>query len=254
MKRKFSADKKENLLKHDLRGDELGLTTQEELEIFCLLIDKFIYPLLKLEKPQVSERSEETVDKEKKFRCSDCHKHLNDFVKKHPAGYTKEDFFDLKFLMQAGSYSFNDNELKRLINLEIKEHSYAAFKNTMEANSPKNFNEYLKRFVEAYGGQFKILKDFKETRLILKDKSLSRGEIQQQIKRKNIEFNTIKDMISNFTEKRLENIKSLAERALKIVFLKKLLSENNIEIKLTNNLAKNNEELIDLIIRETQKR
>lgn len=186
----IKAVQSKSLLKRDLKGSELGLSTREELNIFYILIDKFISPLVKIEKIQAVPLS------------------------------------------------------KRIVDSKNKKQAYIAFKTAMDVNSPGNLSEYLKQFVAVYGTQFKILKDFKETYLILKNKSLSQEEICRQIKKQNIGLEAVNDMISNFAEKPFDNIKLLAEAVLKIVFLKKLISESKIATKFGN------KKLIDLVMEE----
>lgn len=229
---------------------------KEEVGCFLTLFRKFAISSMEINLLDAKIASNKQTEKANKILSSEARDYIKDFIIKHSNNYTEDNFIKFKDFLETKSISFDDpNELRAIINIEIKEQSYSRFKNIMcAAVINKEFSEYLERFVEIYGLQIRVFDDYKKAFSILGTSSLSQEEKKDRINEKNIYFEHIVDMTSIYAEGLSSFVGDCIDKSLKISFLKKLLSENNIELGNIKREAISDEALIDLAISGADKR
>ncbi|MDI6605571.1 MAG: restriction endonuclease [Candidatus Omnitrophota bacterium] len=226
----------------------VGLSEQE-VSCFLALFKKFAISAMEINLLDTKLANNEQSEKAKEILSSQVHDYIKDFVAKYSNNYIEEDIVKLKDSLEIKGISFDHpNELRAIINIEIKKQSYSEFKNIMSIDIHKiEFSEYLYRFIEIYGLQIKILDDYKKGLQILKTSSLPE-EIKSNFDRESIDFDFIKDMTAVYSKDIFIFIGDCIDKSLKISFFKKLLAENNIEAKDKKGGELKDDVLIDVII------
>ncbi len=227
--------------------------TKEELEIFLMLVKKFAPPPLELNILKTANAPPELLAKQRQFESNPAFSYLKDFIIKHPDGYLEEELLDLSNLLVSKGFYFERNELKAIINIEIKKQSYLGFRDTINATRPKSLDEYLKVFTSTYGPQIKSFVDYRKAWFIFEKNYLSREERLRIIEEEKIDFNLFQQLLHSYAEDLFNFFKYSKDCSLKISFLKKILAENKIELKYADGKEIDNEDLISLIIASTVK-
>jgi hypothetical protein len=238
-------NKADNIARTKISSIDFGLRTQEVLDVFCMLINKFLSPTLRIESIEQFPMTEEMHSRETSLVSSEAYKHLEEFVKQHSINYSKEDIYSLNSCLQKDGHSFNEEELKNLINLENTKQQYSIFKQIMLSTSPADFKEYLRRFATVYGKQIKLLDDWRIVKLIA-SKNLTNEELKQELEKEYIYKETLNDILPTDETNSLPRLRAIGKKAMLVCFFNKLLVEKKVQHEPLQMGS-----LIDLIITET---
>lgn len=218
---------------------ELGLYFHgqaEEMEIMKALAEFLYHPYLNI--PSFTGLGPTVADAEyAKFKNTIGYTYLLNFIRKYGENYHNEDLFKLKQLINSKGFNFNEDALKKLIDGEKKDQDYCAYKHATLELHPISLQDYFKIFSKIFNSDIAFFEKHKSAEYINAEK-----------------FNNIFSM--RFANGDLISIEVLTKKvfdmATKLYFLKKLLSENNVELKLGSELI-NDKELFRILL-ETKSR
>jgi len=155
-----------------------------------------------LDEANISKKQKLFEIERKRFISSDNHIYLKNFVSKYktilPYNYktdiiksesgqvirmvksdleiyiNKDNIIKLKTLINNKGFNFDYNQIKRLIDIEIRIQRYEDFKTKILYNEPKELEDYIKNLIEIYGENYKKYPAF--LRKLLKEKGVAFDE------------------------------------------------------------------------------
>lgn len=234
-------------------SESLSITSAEEMELFSEISRKFFSPMLKINNIIDVETTKEEIAVRNGFESSSAYGCLVNFVEKFGRDYSGDNFNNLKKLLNSKGSYLDDELLKVYINREIKNQDYFNFKKLIFIDPTSSIEDYIKKFVSIYHKQLVLLRDYRKTYNAIKGSEVDLGEMSKWMKEEKITSITIKEQKSGVGASRIgvdpnSMTKFASEMAIKVNFLKKWFSENNIEMKNNIGLAMDVDELLQMII------
>lgn len=237
------------------------LSTPEELEIFKIIMIKFLDPTLNLDSLKFQEPAEEFVEKRKNFESSSEYAYLIDFSKR-PSKDVLEygtNITKLRGLLKNKGFNFDTQELNILSSFERQKQGRLVFKKLMLSYPVNNLIDYLENFVILYRDEITVLKNFRRVHLYIAQNNYSNPKDKlKELEKEGVDIRSFENQMSftrglemNFdSEKNAHQfiIGFSGPMVFLISSLKKLLSENKVELISADGKQLNNEELIKMIV------
>lgn len=244
----FFGTKKE-IVEQQISASFLGMVGQETVDIFRFLVNRFLTPTIRIGDIQATLVNEETNNKLNALCNSVSQQKIERFVKLYGVNYSRERISGLKQEIDKELSVAND-EMEYFVALENEQQSYQMFKDIMSNMTVNDFKRYLRRFVEVYGKQIKLLDDFQILQTIFKEEPDAQKRIEK-LSGTYIQTESVMENILPNAENLLETYRTVARKAQHIHFFLKLLSEQKNDVPDKNTLSMN--EVVDLILDETKK-
>lgn len=230
----------QNLLPTEEKSVEWGMRFQghvEEMEIMKALAESLYHPYLQI--PSFTDLGSIGVNAEYgKFKNTIGYTYLLNFIKKYGENYHKDDLVKLKQLINTKGFNFNEDTLDKLINDEKKEQDYVAFKQTVLELHPISLQDYFNIFSKVCNSDIAFFEKHKSTDYIKAEKCND-------------------TLLMRFKNGDLIPTEGLVKRVFdistKLYFLKKLLNENKIELKLEDGRSIDDKELFRIIMETKEK-
>lgn len=237
------------------------LISSEELEIFKTVMIHFLDSSLNLGSLIFPELTKDFLEKMDKLRSSNAYSDVVEFAKKPIINSTKfrENLSRLQQILDNKGFHFGIQELSKTISLEKDKQDDAIFKKIMIFYPANNLREFLENFVILYNQDISVLRDFRKAyEIIIQIGFPQRKAWLDKLKNEGIDIENLEnamsytaDMEMNFESEvntRQFMLEIACEMADLISHLKKLLSENKIELRTEEGVQLSNREVIEIIL------
>ncbi|MBU4251639.1 MAG: PTS sugar transporter subunit IIA [Candidatus Omnitrophica bacterium] len=237
------------------------LISSEELEIFKTVMIHFLDSSLNLDSLIFPELTKDFLEKMDKLRSSNAYSDVVEFAKKPIINSTKfrENLSRLQEILDNKGFHFGIQELSKTMSLEKDKQDDAIFKKIMISYPVNNLREFLENFVILYNQDISVLRDFRKAYEIIIQIGFSQKKAWlDKLKNEGIDIENLEnamsytiDMEMNFDSEvnaRQFMLGIAGEMIDLLTYLKKLLSENKIELRTEEGVQLSSRELIEIIL------
>ncbi len=158
--------------------------------LFIITFKKAIKKMIKLRKEQQKKHKKQKEEKQRKFKQtrdkflkSDSYEYLRNFAKKYGDTGNIQLINNLQTLLAKKGFSFDSNEIRKLINTEIKKIEYENFKFKINFYNPSELDNYIKIFLEIYYDYYKDYVGFFKRLLSEKQIKFDEGNLINKIEK-----------------------------------------------------------------------